>query len=236
MIQQKRITGYILRGSDGKDIELDRHKMRLGRMSRRVHAWSTALKSAAHDLKGSRHLLITLTYRPGVDWAPGQIRAFMLGLRKYLKKRLLAYAWVAELTKKGRVHYHIQLEFKGNLPDLVLKSLWQYGFYKVTACKHEFYLVAHSKRAGGKKAYQKRDEYPLGIRMFAVWVSPALLSALDRLIFRSSSLPLWMVEIVLDDLDLWLGGWARAPGGGWVCRSTGEIKSSGFSFVRFVWA
>jgi hypothetical protein len=57
----------------------------------------------------------------------------MLTLKKLLGDKLLAYAWVAELEKRGVIHYHIMIVVP---PDLVIGDdlpypdeavLWRYG-------------------------------------------------------------------------------------------------------------
>lgn len=51
----------------------------------------------------------TLTYRPGVDYSPRHITDCLHRIRKWLKRRNhpLLYVWVAEMQKRGVVHYHL---------------------------------------------------------------------------------------------------------------------------------
>jgi hypothetical protein len=67
----------------------------------------------------------------------------------------------------------------------------------------------------GKK-YQKFGDYPKGVRVFAVWISPDLISKDAQWFFRLSTLPKWLA------VDLWHDGKfgktpKRKPGGGWEC-------------------
>jgi hypothetical protein len=93
----------------GEGWEIDPDAARLSRLRRRVHAWADALRDYTQDNRKYRKVMITLTYRPGVEWQPGHIRVFMRRLRKRLRAALVAYAWVAEMQRRGAVHYHVLL-------------------------------------------------------------------------------------------------------------------------------
>jgi hypothetical protein len=71
-------------------------------MRKRVAEWVQSVNSL-YDYK---FIMITLTYAPEFGWKPNHIREFMLSLKKVLGNNLLAYAWVAELQKRGVIHYN----------------------------------------------------------------------------------------------------------------------------------
>lgn len=52
---------------------------------------------------------VTLTYRPGVAWAPEHISQTMACYTEWARRRatLFRYVWVMELTKAGVPHYHV---------------------------------------------------------------------------------------------------------------------------------
>src|SRR3989304_9388508 len=90
----------------GEEIDTGNGSPRLSHLRKRIYAFSEALKELdaimSFDLK-----MITLTYAPGRDWHKNDIRDFLRGVRRHISDSLLAYAWVAELQKRGAVHYHM---------------------------------------------------------------------------------------------------------------------------------
>jgi len=231
----KRCVGVRLKNKSGDFLTVNNHAKRISRLARRVHAWSDAVSVVPAGRKsGYRDLLITLTYRPSESWAPGHIRQFIKDLRRGLGKRLIGYAWVAELHASGVVHYHVQIIIKGYLSRKLLKK-WRHGHWFIKASRHRYYIVGHQKRAGQSKEYQRADKFPSGLRLFAVWFMSGLVPEMALLEFKASSLPIWLRDLVILDPAAWSEGWARAPGGGWVNRSTGEVLQSGWEFDRLVY-
>src|SRR3989304_4365366 len=90
---------------------VDTALMRHARLKRRVKAWSWSLNDfmAASLNSRVRMVMITLTYRPGVEWEPQHMNVFMRHVRKSNGIGLLGYAWVAELQQRGAVHFHLLL-------------------------------------------------------------------------------------------------------------------------------
>lgn len=52
---------------------------------------------------------VTLTYRPGVEWAADHVSYAIKAFRKWCQGRKIPcrYTWVAELQGRGAVHYHL---------------------------------------------------------------------------------------------------------------------------------
>jgi hypothetical protein len=175
----------------GKVIVIDQVKVRYDRMRKRIKAWSDVLG----DVPGARLVMVGLTYRPGNDYAPNDIRDFMSTVKRKLGEKLLGYAWVAELQERGAVHYHVLLYVaKGTqIPHPDKAGWWRHGSTSITSAKSPYYVLSYTK-----KAYQKDyDKFPKGMRAFAVWVKEDLLS--DQL--RYKSLKVW--ERVAIDTDGW---------------------------------
>jgi hypothetical protein len=165
-----RYTVLINRASN-QVMVLDNFKVRYNRMRKRIAEW-VKLLSAVPDFK---YVMVTLTYAPEYDWEPNHIRQFMLSLRKVLGKKLLAYAWVAELQKRGVIHYHVMLVVPNDLvlgddlpyPDEA--GLWPYGFTRLEIARTPFYLITYL----GKEYQKDFTKFPKGIRVFAVHIHDA---------------------------------------------------------------
>jgi hypothetical protein len=148
---------------------LDNYKVRLNRMRKRIADWVNIINGANSDKK---LIMVCLTYAPGYEWQPNHIRTFMHLMKELLGDSLYAYAWVAELQKRGAVHYHIlflvpeMFEIGEDFPYPDQAGLWPYGFTRVEEARSPFYLITYLK-----KEYQKDfSRFPKGIRVFAVYI------------------------------------------------------------------
>jgi len=138
-------------------------------MRKRITEWANILNGIYTD---KEFIMVTLTYAPEFDWEPNHVRAFMLSMRKLLGKKILAYAWVAELQRRGAIHYHImflvpiELEIGDDFPYPDQAGLWNYGFTRVEVARSPFYLVTYL----GKEYQKDFSKFPKGIRVFAVYI------------------------------------------------------------------
>jgi hypothetical protein len=112
----------------------------------------------------------------------------MMRLRARMGKRLLAYAWVAELQVRGVMHYHVCMVYRGYapMPDRSYHSKdgrghwhsfkrmwWKGSSHTDLEVRSPYYMASYCK-----KAYQKDYlHFPLGAHAWAVWVSDAGLKA-----------------------------------------------------------
>ena len=146
----------------GRGLIMDTFKKRLYSMRRRIFAWAELVKEyqVKHD---TRLVMITLTYRVAEDWQSGHIREFVKAMKFRLGDRCLAFAWVAELQKRGAVHYHMMLLVpKGTLLDQP-DTFWDWGMTRIETARTPFYLVSYSS-----KSYQKDvSRYPRSCRTYA---------------------------------------------------------------------
>lgn len=209
----------------GKVFQVSKVKSRLGRLRRRVFAWANTSKPMMQG-EGLRMVMQTLTYKGVDDWQPNQIRDYMQTVRKHLGDKLLAYAWVAELQKRGAVHYHVLLVAKKGtrIPYPDKSGWWPWGMTNVRVARTVFYVC----RYVGKE-YQKQGPFPKGMRMFAVWFASGAVQVMQRWFFRLSSLPGWFQEVIQALPQEYGGKWARAPGGGWIYE--GETYLSPYEFL-----
>jgi hypothetical protein len=150
-------------------------------MRRRISDWVKTVKT----LSEYKFIMITLTYAPEYDWEANHIREFMLSLKKLLGNNLLAYAWVAELQKRGTVHYHIiiavplDVMIGDDLPYPDEVGLWLYGSTTTEYARTPFYLIKYL----GKEYQKDFSRFPKGIRVFGVYIRDKSLKQLLR--FRS---------------------------------------------------
>lgn len=146
------------------DLVIDTDHARLRRMKRRV------CKAAnIHELSGTvgvRAAMVTLTYRPGVEWSPRQISDCLRLCRKWCNRRgvTFRYVWTAELQKRGAVHYHLIGWFpdsgSSRPPFFDKRQWWPHGNTQAEWARNAVgYIVKYASKVGTK------DRLPSGARM-----------------------------------------------------------------------
>jgi len=202
LVLQNKVTGEM--------VQIDPEKARLRRMRKRVFAWGRLFP------QGGWGILVTLTYRPGVEPSPRDISAFLRRVRRALGTDLLGYCWVAEVQKRGALHYHVVLVVRGpgiRIPKPDEVGWWPHGMSRVERARNP---VGYLGRYVGKED-QKRG-LPAGFRMFAVVWRAVLPVA--RLLLRISGLPAWLLDRLGVDEILASGECPRRwPGRGWIWRN-----------------
>jgi hypothetical protein len=158
---------------------------RMKRMKKRLKAWGRAAPLNVD------YIVVHLTYRPGAYWRPLHITEFIAVVKKHLKKDLLGYTWVAEMQKRGAVHYHVVLAVRPGvrIPKPDLAGWWPYGSTTVEKKRRPLgYLMDY-----WRKIRQKRG-YPRGIRIFAVvWFQWAA-GGDSRFLLALWTLPAWLLD------------------------------------------
>jgi hypothetical protein len=177
--------GIIYSANLGKAYVVDNNHMRYTRLRKAIYEWARIIVV----IPDTRMVMLTLTYRPGEEWSRLDISEYLLKLKKKLKNKLLAYAWVAELQERGAVHYHIIVVCKKTayipMPDK--SGMWKKGNSNYKKAKTAYYIVAYTK-----KKYQKDyDKFPAYCHAFAVYVSDKAL----QVALRENRLPEWKKEI-----------------------------------------
>ncbi|WP_231879654.1 hypothetical protein [Comamonas thiooxydans] len=220
-------------------IEIDHQKARITRMQKSVGISAKAL----HNLgkKNQRVWMLTLTYRgTNRDWRAEHISRYLDGLRKWHYSRTgckkVRYVWVAELQKRGVIHYHVCVWLDNGLtppkPDSAWKKkgafqapMWTHGMSNRVRATHPVaYLMKYASKgtSEGKFPHGARisgvgglDEIGRGCRRWVLWPAYVQGNASIRDKFRP------------------------APGGGYLNAETGELLRSEFvptggGFTRFV--
>lgn len=224
-----RWAAVMVNQDTGESFLIDREQARIRRCQRRVHAWAECIGAYLQRLgRGYRLVMQGLTYRPDLQWSAGDIKAYMGRVRRCLGGDLLAYAWVAEVTRKGQVHYHVLLLVRqgAKVPMPDKSGLWPHGSSRVESARSPFYIVAYTG-----KEYQKGG-YPKGLRMFAVWIRQDVVERVAYWEFRLSALPAWF-RMVVESVGDEVARYSRAEGGGW--WFLGRRWQSRFRFGGLAW-
>jgi len=210
----------------GEVIEIDPKQARLGKMRRRIWAWTQALESYTSQAPERFQMkMLTLTYRKHGAWKPNHIRDLMLLLRENAGGGLIGYAWVAELQRRGTIHYHVILVAEGklHLPYVDKNGWWKHGSSRIEIARQPRYIMKYAQKGASDE-----NNYPTGARIFSVWLSNKLQIGEQELRnWRISPYPKWVGDKLLH-----LHGELRArpaAGGGW--RIGDEVVKSGYIFL-----
>lgn len=163
-------------------------KVRLSNLRRRVFAWAKVTEPL-REIKGVRMAMFRLSYdllgtmiKKQVPHV-GDIKIFMHRVRQRLGKRLLAYAWVAEVHKDGTLHYHVIVIYTGGwfgMPDRAYwgvdtmgrrvhyERLWKKGCTNSDFHARTPYYLATYVGKDYQKDYMKLPE---GFHAWAVFIS-----------------------------------------------------------------
>jgi hypothetical protein len=111
--------------------------------------------------------MITATYAPDKSWAKKDISGLLNNCKMYLlrkyKQNRFRYTWVAELTKRGVIHYHIILWLpKGcTLPKPDKKGWWSKGSTRIEWVKNAIGYLAKYASKGSDTSH----DFPKGARI-----------------------------------------------------------------------
>ena len=145
---------------------LDVWRSRMTRMRKNVLNAARLLDLDAHrGGRRMRRLFLTLTYRPGVEYAPGHLEACMSAVRKWCDRQGVRFSFVrvGELTKAGVPHHHVMVWLPARLmlPRLDSRGWWPHGLTKVETARHPVgYLAKYAS-----KGDDGRHAFPRGFRV-----------------------------------------------------------------------
>jgi hypothetical protein len=183
---------------NGKIIEVDSFKSRQHRLTTSIHSFVDFVKPIS-NVENWDSKMITLTYENASDWNPNHIRDFNKWLRRAMGSKLKAYAFVAELQKRGAVHYHlIVYTEKGAsipFPDRAWGRknyiAWKWGYTKVEKARLPQYLASYVSKEYQKDYYR----FPKNARGFGIWVnSLAEFKRLFSAYMSDKRKPLWILQ------------------------------------------
>jgi hypothetical protein len=205
-----------------------------GRRLKRSVKWAANLHAAPRRGERTwRAWMVTLTYAAVDGWSPAHISAALRRFREYLRRRCLQlrYTWVAELQKRGAVHYHVLvwLPASMSMPKWDKQGWWPHGMTeRARARKPVGYMVKYASKFDGCR------EFPKGLRTHGA----GGFSTDQRPVRHWLGLPGWLRQQVGVGTRI-----DRLKGGGFAVRESGEIVPSpwrhhcreGVSWVRELW-
>lgn len=210
----------------GEIFEVDPREARIKRLRRRVWAWCKAMEAYRKAAKERVVVkMVTLTYRHVDQWRPNHIRSFMLVVRRFFAGRLRGYCWVAELQKRGAVHYHVLIAHANGkrMPYLDKAGWWTHGMTRVETVKHLLYVMKYTQ-----KGSDDTNSYPHNARTFATWLPRDVeIPSAEYRNWRISAYPKWVGDRLRDIDGVGLARPSRF--GGWIIG--GEVISSPYKFL-----
>lgn len=204
-----------------------RDKLLINRDAQRVKRMRTTVGHAARllhfDAHTERHAqrwnkkFITLTYANADDWRPGHFSKFRDALRQWCKRRKVKcrFVWVAELQKRGALHYHVVVWLpKGKfLPFADTQGWWPHGHTNIKTAESPISYIA---KYASKTTANEAAGYPKGARMHG----HGGLDAEGRRHIRYWMAPMWVRDVLSGRADI------RKVPGGYMDKFTGEFLAS----------
>jgi hypothetical protein len=205
--------GFVL---DSQGLRLAKLRMNVG-FSARAHAVS---EKRAHR---EQAIMVTMTYAgDNSAWRPDHLKTATDLFRKWCKRRRLAcrYVWVAELQKRGVIHYHLiaWLPLAVRMPKWDRAGWWPHGMTKTEVARN---AVPYILKYLSKDASKTFGDFPRGARLYGIGGLDASLRRARSWLNRPSFV---QGNGSIDD------PWKRAKGGGWV-DPDGVLWASEFRMV-----
>ena len=214
-------------------IEIDPIQSRITRLRKGV-GMSAKCHLHLEEGTGENNTMVTLTYRgDNSDWQPRHVSDYIRKVRGWFKDRCpgqrLKYVWVAELQKRGVIHYHAVffLPVGVRMPQADRVGWWPHGMSNtLKATAPVAYLMKYASKADSANI----GRFPRGARIYAVGGLDAPGAAIKRWV-------LWPAY-VQGNASVY-DRFRPAPGGGYVNAQTGQLLQSeyaptGAGFTRFV--
>lgn len=157
--------------------------------------------------------MLTLTYRPGVDWEARHVSLCLRHVRQWLARRghRIGYVWVAELQKRGAVHFHVMLWLPKGLtvPKPDKQGWWPHGMTNIAWARSSVgYLTKYATKWNGLG-----DVMPKGLRLHGR-------GGLEEA--RRVTVGWWLLPRYVREKVGEISRVIRAKGGGWVVTETGD--------------
>lgn len=141
---------------------------------RRVIRGAGQEMSLAHQRKGLRYrcAMVTLTYHPDKQWEAHHVSQYIRRVRQWMHRRghQLRYVWVAELQRRGAVHYHVLIWMPRGLtlPKPDKQGHWPHGSTRIEWARRPVgYLIKYAS-----KLTQQAGKIPKGLRIFGIGGCP----------------------------------------------------------------
>lgn len=204
-------------------VEIDQDQARLSRLRRSV---SVAARLFQHFLgnRAFKPAMLTLTYRNVDGFEPLHISRLVKCVRAWLARRghRLHYVWVAELQKRGALHYHVLIWLPRGLtlPKPDKQGWWPHGSTRIEWARNPIgYLCKYVSK------FDSKERLPKGARLHGA----GGFESFAKQVRRWFNLPTWLKQLAGVG-----SAFVRIKGVGLVERSTGVCMQSpwGVSCVR----
>lgn len=206
---------------------LPRTRLRIDPQAKRLKRMRSTVSHAARllhfDAHSERHAqlwnkkFLTLTYAELGDWEPGHFSAFRNNLKLWCRARgiRLRFVWVAELQKRGALHYHVIVWLpKGKyLPFADAQGWWPHGRTNIVNAQSP---VGYITKYASKATASDSAGFPKGARI----CGHGGLTGEGRRHVRYWNAPIWVREALSGRADI------RKVNGGYVDKFTGEFLPS----------
>ncbi|WP_049620996.1 rolling circle replication-associated protein [Frateuria defendens] len=157
---------------DAEAIVLEPRQMRCRRLRRtitqaaKLHEMRADYDSQGLGRSAYRKTFITLTYRHRGEWERCHVSRFIRLMRQWFQRRGAAcrFVWVAELQKRGALHYHVVVWVPRRLrlprPDVC--GWWPHGSSKIETARNPIgYMVKYAT----KTRPEDLKRLPKGVRL-----------------------------------------------------------------------
>ncbi len=193
--------------------EVDKQARRLAMLRMNVGFGARAHAVSEKGHRTDVAWMVTLTYRgDNSDWAARHLSDALHGFRLWCGRRRITvrYVWVAELQKRGVIHYHLAIWLPRGIRmpkwDVRLRSSkspwWPHGMANRILAKHATaYLMKYLSKGSDY------GQLPRGARAYGV-------GGLDHSLRRARRW-LGLPSFVQGNSSI-LDQWRRAVGGGWI--------------------
>lgn len=133
-----------------EEVLIDQEKARLARLRRSVLTAAHLFQQPWNGFR-TRTAMLTLTYRDVDAFEPCHISELIKRIRQWIQRRgfRLLYVWVAELQKRGALHYHvlIWLPVGLTLPKPDKQGWWPHGSTRIEWAKYPIgYLCKYASK------------------------------------------------------------------------------------------
>jgi len=209
-----------------------REKLVINREASRIKRMKTSVGHAARLLHFDAHTeasaglwnkkFITLTYADADGWQPGHFSAFRNALKCWCRARRvrLRFVWVAELQKRGALHYHVVVWLpRGKfLPQADTQGWWPHGMTNIVTAQSP---IGYITKYASKTTAAQAAGYPKGARM----CGHGGLTPEGRRHVRYWQSPFWVRDSLGGRADI------RKVSGGYMDKLTGEFLPSPWRVV-----
>lgn len=206
----------------GSRVPIDAKTSRCRRLRRSVK-WAAHLHSQPRRGQRLRAWMVTLTYADVDGWHARHVSDYLRRMRQWLAVHAggpLRYTWVAELQKRGAVHYHVLVWLPARLacPKPDKAGWWRHGMsQRVLSHSPIGYLVKYASK------FDSVGEFPKGLRLHG----SGGFDPEGREYRHWLALPGWLRQQVGVGIRI-----DRPAGGGFVVRGTGEWLPSPWRFCH----